>query len=209
MANLGAQAGSGFDASDLTTGTLGNTVQDNITRLGNVTTGTMNNTIGSSATFPAHHIIQIDQNNFTSQPTRTSTSLGAFSSTVGHTISNCKSNSKIFIQVSLAVGNDGSSGARHFGFRLVDVTNSNATIGSEGAWALFGDYLEGEGGNAQYGHLTVNFSILYTPPSFNSGSFEVNVHGKSSNGTMYINRRHWPGTTAQVSSNIILMEVAG
>ncbi len=52
MANLGAQAGSGFDASDLTTGTLGNTVQDNITRLGTVTTGTMNNTIGSSATFP-------------------------------------------------------------------------------------------------------------------------------------------------------------
>ena len=37
MANLGAQAGSGFDASDLTTGTLGNTVQDNITRLGKVT----------------------------------------------------------------------------------------------------------------------------------------------------------------------------
>ena len=53
MANLGAQAGSGFDASDLTTGTLGNTVQDNITRLGTVTTGTMNNTIGSSATVPA------------------------------------------------------------------------------------------------------------------------------------------------------------
>lgn len=50
MANLGAQAGSGFDASDLTTGTLGNTVQDNITRLGTVTTGTFNGTIGSSAT---------------------------------------------------------------------------------------------------------------------------------------------------------------
>ena len=52
MANLGTQAGSGLDASDITTGTLGNTVQDNITRLGTVTTGTMNNTIGSSATFP-------------------------------------------------------------------------------------------------------------------------------------------------------------
>ena len=53
MANLGAQAGSGFDASDLTTGTLGNTVQDNITRLGTVTTGTFNGTIGTSATVPA------------------------------------------------------------------------------------------------------------------------------------------------------------
>ena len=46
MANLGAQAGSGLDASDITTGTLGNTVQDNITRLGAVTQGS----IGSAVT---------------------------------------------------------------------------------------------------------------------------------------------------------------
>tara|TARA_R100001594_G_C4013453_1_gene257521 strand:+ start:412 stop:1050 length:639 start_codon:yes stop_codon:yes gene_type:complete len=52
MANLGVQAGSGFDASDLTTGTLGNTVQDNITRLGTVTSGTFN------GTFPSGHVIQ-------------------------------------------------------------------------------------------------------------------------------------------------------
>ena len=39
--------------------TLDNAVQDNITRLGTVTTGTMNNTIGSSATFPAGHVIQV------------------------------------------------------------------------------------------------------------------------------------------------------
>ena len=57
MANLGAQAGSGLDASDITTGTLGNTVQDNITRLGTVTTGTLKNTIHSDATFPAGTII--------------------------------------------------------------------------------------------------------------------------------------------------------
>jgi len=43
-ANLGAQAGSGLDASDLTTGTLGNTVQDNITRVGTVGTGTWEGT---------------------------------------------------------------------------------------------------------------------------------------------------------------------
>ena len=58
MANLGAQAGSGFDASDLTTGTLGNTVQDNITRLGTVTTGTFNGTIGTNDAFPAGHVVQ-------------------------------------------------------------------------------------------------------------------------------------------------------
>ena len=48
MANLGAQAGSGLDASDLTTGTLGTTVQDNITRLGTVTTGMVPASAGSS-----------------------------------------------------------------------------------------------------------------------------------------------------------------
>ena len=57
MANLGSQAGSGLDASDLTTGTLGNTVQDNITRLGTVTTGTLKNTIHSDATFPAGMVV--------------------------------------------------------------------------------------------------------------------------------------------------------
>ncbi len=61
MANLGAQAGSGFDASDLTTGTLGNTVQDNITRLGTVTTGTIKNTIHSDATFPNNHLINYNR----------------------------------------------------------------------------------------------------------------------------------------------------
>ena len=58
LANLGDQAGSGFDASDLTTGTLGNTVQDNITRLGTVITGTFNGTIGSSSTQATDRIIK-------------------------------------------------------------------------------------------------------------------------------------------------------
>ncbi len=38
---------------------LDSAVQDNVTRLGTVTTGTMNNTIGSSATFPAGHVIGV------------------------------------------------------------------------------------------------------------------------------------------------------
>ena len=48
--------------------TLGNSTQDNITRLGTVTTGTMNNTIGSSATFPTGHIL-----NMTSRANKTQT----------------------------------------------------------------------------------------------------------------------------------------
>ena len=70
LANLGDQAGSGFDASDLTTGTLGNTVQDNITRLGTVTTGTLSHgttlqgyvdSSNTGVTFPAGTIIQVQQ----------------------------------------------------------------------------------------------------------------------------------------------------
>tara|TARA_R110002051_G_C8598009_1_gene479948 strand:+ start:20 stop:598 length:579 start_codon:yes stop_codon:yes gene_type:complete len=63
-ANLGAQAGSGLDASDITSGTLGNTVQDNITRLGTVTTGTMSNTIGTSATITTGHFKASSSNSF-------------------------------------------------------------------------------------------------------------------------------------------------
>ena len=55
MANLGSQAGSGLDASDITTGTLGNTVQDNVTRLGTVTVGNLSNT---AIVYPAGHILQ-------------------------------------------------------------------------------------------------------------------------------------------------------
>tara|TARA_B100000214_G_scaffold373149_1_gene352864 strand:+ start:7185 stop:7940 length:756 start_codon:yes stop_codon:yes gene_type:complete len=47
----------GITASHLTTGTLGNTVQDNITRLGTVTTGTIDNTIGSNAIFPTGAVV--------------------------------------------------------------------------------------------------------------------------------------------------------
>ena len=41
--------------------TLGNSTQDNITRLGTVTTGTMNNTIGSSAAMPAGRVLNVSQ----------------------------------------------------------------------------------------------------------------------------------------------------
>ena len=67
LANLGDQAGSGLDASDITTGTLGNTVQDNITRLGTVTTGTLKNTIHSEATFPSKMVVKTENVTSTTQ----------------------------------------------------------------------------------------------------------------------------------------------
>ena len=90
MANLGSQAGSGFDASDLTTGTLGNTVQDNITRLGTVTTGTLSHgttlqkwvdSSNTGVTFPDGHVIQYQSKNVTGYY---GTSLGSFQHMSGY-----------------------------------------------------------------------------------------------------------------------------
>ncbi len=93
MANLGSQAESGLDASDITTGTLGNTVQDNITRLGVVTTGTFNGTVGSSATFPNGTLVKSEfykytdgDKDTTSETLKAVRNYQSFSCTVGNTI---------------------------------------------------------------------------------------------------------------------------
>ena len=77
--------------------TLGNSTQDNITRLGTVTTGTMNNTIGSSATFPAGHILQTK---FTERTTAvTFSNASYYSAGISTTITLIESTSKILIRV--------------------------------------------------------------------------------------------------------------
>ena len=91
-----ANLGDGVSGSDITTGTLGNTVQDNITRLGTVTTGTMKNTIHSDTTFPAGHVIRFQTVlNETSSALITSDTTQAFGS--GLTISTPESGSKIIV----------------------------------------------------------------------------------------------------------------
>lgn len=62
--------GATIEAQDLASGsgtTLPNNVQDAITRLGTVTSGTFNSTIGSSASFPAGTVLQVQH--FQSQET--------------------------------------------------------------------------------------------------------------------------------------------
>ena len=65
---VNAKIASGVSATKLTTGTLGNTVQDNITRLGTVTTGTLSHgttlqgyvdSSNTGVTFPAGHVVQV------------------------------------------------------------------------------------------------------------------------------------------------------
>ena len=97
MANLGAQAGSGLDASDITTGTLGNTVQDNITRLGTVTTGTFNGTIGGTTVYPSGSIRQIRMNTAESAKSATNS---AVVNIFSESITTGSQNSKVLITFS-------------------------------------------------------------------------------------------------------------
>ena len=106
MANLGAQAGSGFDASDLTTGTLGNTVQDNITRLGTVTTGTLSHGTGlqgyvdtsnTGVGFPNGHIIQVKEGTYSTESFTQSTNFTTVTTNVTVDITPRTTSSKFLI----------------------------------------------------------------------------------------------------------------
>ena len=108
------------------------------------------------------------------------------------------------INVNLTVGQGGTS-VRQNHFRLIDKTNSDAVIGTEGSDGLFGfQYI------MQNDHAQISFSQLYTPPSFSSGSFQVEIYCKNVfSETIYLNRRGLDANFGRQSSNIILMEIAG
>ena len=107
---------SGVDAGHLTTGTLGNTVQDNITRLGVVTTGTMKNTIHSDATFPAGHIIQSVLSPTISNIDQTSTSseLGIMEANGQITLSSSSNGVLVFFSAKIATHPSTSSYGKAF-----------------------------------------------------------------------------------------------
>ena len=67
------------------------------------------------------------------------------------------------------------------------------------------DYYSNQGGHP------VSYEILYTPPSFSSGSFQVEVLGAVDDGgeTIYVNAQSTDNTAREFSSNIILKEIAG
>ena len=155
-----------------------------------------NGTIGSGVVFPAGHVLQVSTNNLNTQPTRTSTSFGAFSTAITATINNCITGNDILIILSIYCSNNTS---QYFNFRLVDTTNSNAIIGTEGTDGLMGR-IQG-GGNEVY---CFSNSVLYTPASFSSGSLTVELYAKADAGTLYLNRS---GGGTNVSSSITLMEL--
>jgi hypothetical protein len=165
-------------------------------------------TIGSDVVFPAGTIIGISQNQFNTEHSIYSTASNtfyAFTDPVTGTISNCRTGSQILISVYLHISIDETNRAAKF--RLIDKTNSDAVIGSEGIGGLFGIYDT----YAQWGGIPISYQILYTPPSFNSGSFQVELYGACDDPgeTVYINNSVSGSTVREFSSNIILQEIAG
>lgn len=161
-----------------------------------------NGTLGSSVVFPTGTFLQVAQNQFNNQYTRTSTSFGAFSTAVTATINNCSTGNDILILLSVTFGN---STLDYANFRLVDQTNSNATIGTEGTDGLIGR-LQVSNTFTVYSH---SISVLYTPPAFSSGSLTVELYGKSGSGTLYLNRPGQSTSSSNLASSITLIEVQG
>ena len=175
MANLGAQAGSGLDASDLTTGTLGNTVQDNITRLGTVTTGTMNNTIGSSATFPSNVPTEIKSITHTTSSgnKRSGANFGT-----GLTISNLLDGESLLITIS---GGNLLQGTGYARSSLCGIHVNNGTANT----IIMGGYAYGLGDS----HASVGFAQGKYSNTSGSTYSSVTIHAylKSGNGSSYGN----------------------
>jgi len=168
---------------------------------GNITGGNITGgTIGSGVVFPTGHLIQVSSNNFNTQASRTSTSFGAFSSGITATINNCSTGNDILILLSVTFG---VSALEYGEFRLVDTTNSNAIIGTEGTDGLIGR-LQVSNTYTAYSH---SISVLYTPPAFSSGSLTVELYGRSTTGTLYLNRSGQG--TSEYASSLTLIEVQG
>ena len=152
---------------------------------------------------PSGTIIQIVDNPITSVLTRdVANTLGAFNSPFNVTISNCLSTSKILISCYVTYSCTADNIAM---FALYDNTNSQYVSGnnSDGHFGCSVD----EGGRVR----SSSFQILYNPPSFSSGSLQIELYMKGSggSGTFKLNTRSQEDGYGRGTSNIILQEIAG
>ena len=195
MANLGAQAGSGFDASDLTTGTLGTSV------------------------FPAGHIIQVQFRGFDAdQSIGNGSDTGTTFVTVGSGVSGeefsismaVSSGNKIvgFGNVNL-VGTDRYSALKVF----VDSTQiaSGTETGSNRANVTVASHSNNNLTNDEYVMGNSSFSFNYTPSDTSSHTYTVKA-GSTYVGAAYtiINRPESNDNHPYIHrgySSFILMEV--
>ena len=165
-------------------------------------TGTISGTIGSTTTFPTGMMLQIVDNPITSIITRdVANTLGAFNTPFNVTISNCLSTSKILISCyvihSCTIDNIAM-------FALYDNTNSQYVSGNNSD-GHFGNSLDA-GGRVR----SSSFQVLYDPPSFSSGSLQIELYMKGSggSGTHKLNTRSQEDGYGRGTSNIILQEIS-
>ena len=150
LANLGD-----INASDLTTGTLGNTVQDNITRVGVVTNGTFNNVIGSSATFP-------NKNFFIA-------AYVVFDGT-SDTGSNATQTILDSLNVTSVTRSGGSTGAFRVNLAITMANTNYVIIGGANASGSQGAITQYDSG---YGAISAtSFGIRVRPAGSNSGTYQ-------------------------------------
>ena len=185
-------------------------------------------TLGSAVTFPAGMVLQVhcfqnaqhwvnsDGSSSFTQFDQTYTDAGGYvtaSDGFRTTISGCTTGSKLLITCSLTIGMDGDNATGSF--RLVDRTNSDAVIGTEGDSGLFGHSMESEDNDAREHVQNVAYTLLYTPASYSSGDCTIELLGKTEAGNrsatsriLWLNRA--AGTDQyKHSSSITIMEIAG
>ena len=152
---------------------------------------------------PTGTMIQIVDNPITSVITRGSgNSFGAFSTPFNVTISNCLSTSKILVSCYVTHSCTGDNIAM---FALYDNTNSQYVSGNNSD-GHFGSSVDSSGRVR-----SSSFQVLYDPPSFNSGSLQIELYLKGSGGSLThkLNVRGDGDAYGRGSSNIILQEIAG
>ena len=152
---------------------------------------------------PSGTMIQIVDNPITTIRTRdVANTLGAFNTPFNVTISNCLSTSKILISCYVTHSCTADNIAM---FALYDNTNSQYVTGNNSD-GHFGSSVD-EGGRVR----SSSFQVLYDPPSFSSGSLQIELYMKGSggSGTHKLNTRSQEDGYGRGTSNIILQEIAG
>ena len=172
---------------------------------GNISIDNFNSASGNltGATFPTGMMIQVVDSPITSVITRGSgTTFGAFSTPFNVTISNCLSTSKILVSCYVTHSCSADNIAM---FALYDNTNSQYVSGNNSD-GDFGNSVD-SGGRVR----SSSFQILYNPPSFSSGSLQIELYMKGSGGshTHKLNTRSQEDGYGRGTSNIILQEIAG
>ena len=159
--------------------------------------------LGPDILFPNGHVIQIVDAPTTAILSRsTANSLGAFSTPFNVTISNCSSTSKILISCYVTHSCDADNITM---FALYDNTNSQYVSGNNSD-GHFANSVDGTGRVR-----SSSFQVLYDPPSFSSGSLQIELYMKGSggSGTHNLNYRSQQDGYGRGTSNIILQEIAG